>query len=123
MARGFLKIKFHCISYFNILKRYNKYTFLIDFLYVYDMIFEYDDNKSQSNKLKHGIDFEQAKALWQDTLLLEIPIMGCDEPRFLVIGMFKQKHYSAIITYRHNTIRLISVRRSRTEEVDLYEQQ
>jgi uncharacterized protein len=87
------------------------------------VIFEYDENKSQSNKIKHGIDFEQAKALWQDTLLLEIPIMGCDKSRFLVIAILKQKHYSAIITYRHKNIRLISVRRSRTEEVNLYEQQ
>lgn len=84
---------------------------------------EDDINKSQSNKLKHGIDFKQAQALWQDNLLREIPIIGFDEPRFLVIAMLEQKHYSAIITYRHHNMRLISARRSRNEEFNLYEQQ
>ena len=28
------------------------------------MIFEYDPKKSEANKAKHGIDFEETKALW-----------------------------------------------------------
>jgi len=83
--------------------------------------FEFDSNKSESNHFKHGIDFVQAQALWNDPLLLEIPAKLEDEPRFLVIGIIEQQHWSAIVTYRNANIRLISVRRSRKEEVALYE--
>lgn len=83
--------------------------------------FEFDAAKSQSNLQKHGIDFIDAQALWSDSRLLQIPAKTEDEPRFLVIGVIKRKHWSAVITYRGNRIRIISVRRSRTEEVKLYE--
>lgn len=83
--------------------------------------FEFDQTKSLSNLEKHGIDFVQAQNLWNDPDLLEIPAETSDEPRFLLIGRIKQKHWSAIITYRQSNIRIISVRRSRKEEVDLYE--
>jgi uncharacterized protein len=83
--------------------------------------FEFDIAKSESNRAKHGIDFIEAQALWDDAQLLEIPAKIQDEPRYLVIGLIKSKHWSAIITYRGDTIRLISVRRSRTEEVLIYE--
>jgi len=84
-------------------------------------IFEYDPNKSESNQQKHSINFEDAKALWHDPRLLEIPAKTQDEPRYLMIGQIDQKHWSAVITYRGERIRLISVRRSRTEEIALYE--
>ena len=84
-------------------------------------MFEYDENKSQSNRIKHGIDFVEAQKLWEDPNLLEIPVNTQDEPRFLVLGKIDDKHWSAITTDRPPNIRIISVRRSRTEEVDLYE--
>ncbi len=84
-------------------------------------MFEFDDLKSKSNLKKHGIDFIKAQALWNDSNLLEIPTKTIDEPRFLTIGKIEQKHWSAVITYRNGKIRLISVRRSRDEEVTLYE--
>ena len=83
--------------------------------------FEFDEAKSQSNRVKHGIDFEEAQALWDDPMLLEIPAKTTDEPRHLVIGQMAGKHWSAVITYRADRIRLISVRRARIEEVALYE--
>lgn len=85
------------------------------------MGFEYDPEKSASNLIKHGIDFEDARALWSDPNLIEIPAKNTDEPRFLVIGKIGRKHWSAITTYRKNSIRIISVRRSREKEVELYE--
>jgi uncharacterized protein len=85
------------------------------------MPFEYDPRKSVSNHAKHGIDFEQAQQLWDDEAYLEIPARNLDEPRFLVIGKIADKHWSAVITYRDQNIRIISVRRSRDEEIDLYE--
>lgn len=83
--------------------------------------FEYDGDKSQTNLEKHGIDFLDAQALWNDPDLLEIRAKSEDEPRFLVVGLIGQKHWSAVVTYRNGTIRLISVRRSRKREVELYE--
>ena len=83
--------------------------------------FEFDETKSQANFLKHGINFVDAQQLWNDPMLLEIPAKTEDERRFLMIGLINTKHWSAVITYRSANIRLISVRRSRTEEVALYE--
>ena len=83
--------------------------------------FEFDPAKSRSNLKKHGIDFADAQRLWEDIDLLEIPAKIVDEPRSLVIGRIGRKHWSAIITYRGNTIRIISVRRSRKSEVTIYE--
>jgi uncharacterized DUF497 family protein len=85
------------------------------------MRFEFDPNKSLSNFSKHGIDFDVAQNLWNDPDLLEIPAKTTDESRYLVIGKIDGKHWSAVITYRNRTIRLISVRRSRPEEIGLYE--
>jgi len=85
------------------------------------MPFEYDPKKSRSNRDKHGIDFEKAQAIWGDADYLEIPAKTVDEPRWLVIGKIGNKCYSAVITYRGRNIRIISVRRSRDEEVELYE--
>ena len=83
--------------------------------------FEFDQAKSQTNLSKHGINFVDAQDLWNDPRLLEIPVMTDDEPRYLMIGLINGKHWSAITTVRGANIRLISVRRSRSEEVTLYE--
>ena len=85
------------------------------------MYFEFDPKKSDSNKNKHGIDFVEAQELWNDADLLEIPAKTTDEARFLVIGKIDEKHWTGIITYRNDNIRLISVRRARNEEIELYE--
>jgi uncharacterized protein len=85
------------------------------------MEFEWDVDKSRSNREKHGIDFERARELWRDIDRIEIPARDQDEPRFLVIGRIEEKHWSAVITYRGENIRIISVRRSRIEEIRYYE--
>jgi uncharacterized DUF497 family protein len=83
--------------------------------------FEFDEAKSRSNLEKHGMDFVQAQELWKDPDLIEIPAKTTDEPRSLIIGRLGDKHWSAVITHRNENIRIISVRRSRLEEVALYE--
>ena len=85
------------------------------------MAFEFDPQKSNRNAKKHGIDFQKAQELWNDPDLLEIPARTFDEPRFLIVARLGGKHWSAIITYRGPNIRIISVRRARSEEVALYE--
>lgn len=85
------------------------------------MEFEFDPGKSRSNNAKHGIDFVEAQELWLDDMRTETPVFTQNESRFLVVGLIGMKHWSAVITYRGDRIRLISVRRSRPQEVAIYE--
>ncbi len=83
--------------------------------------FEFDHTKSSSNLKKHGMSFEKAQEIWDDPDFVEVPARLQDEPRFLVIGRLAGKLWSAVITYRHNKVRIISVRRARPEEEVVYE--
>ena len=83
------------------------------------MEFEYDP----ANKAKHGLDFEEAKALWDDVRMIEAPARTIDEPRYLAIGMIAAKHWAAVFSRRDGRVRLISVRRARDEEIGHYEGQ
>lgn len=85
------------------------------------MVFEFDPDKSITNLDKHGIDFVRAQAIWEDPDYIEIPLKTADEARFMVIGVVEKKVWSGIITYRGECIRVISVRRSRKEEIEIYE--
>jgi len=85
------------------------------------MNFEFNDLKSRSNREKHDIDFIDAQQLWNDPNILEVEAKTSDEKRFLVIGKIMEKYWSGIITYRNSNIRIISVRRSRKKEIELYE--
>ena len=86
------------------------------------MELDFDEDKSSATLKKHGMDFSTARDIWQDPDVLEIPLATSDEPRLMVIGKIQGKQWSAIITYRgQQRIRIISVRRSRKEEVALYE--
>lgn len=85
------------------------------------MEFEFDPAKSASNLDKHGIDFTQVQALWEDVMRVEIPARTTDEPRWLVIGKIAEKHWSTVVTHREQRVRIISARRARKEERVLYE--
>jgi len=83
--------------------------------------FEFDPAKSASNLKKHGIDFDAVQAIWQDVMRVEVPARTADEPRRLVVGQIDGRHWSVVVTYRGQRVRIISARRSRKEEVALYE--
>jgi uncharacterized DUF497 family protein len=83
--------------------------------------FEFDSAKSAANLEKHDIDFARAQQVWQDVARVEVPARTVDEPRWLVIGRIDGKHWSVVVTYREGRARIISARRSRQEEVALYE--
>jgi hypothetical protein len=85
------------------------------------MEFEFDPAKSASNLEKLGIDFDAVQAIWQDVTRIEIPARTVDEPRWLVVGQMDGKHWSVVVVYRGQRVRIISARRSRKEEVALYE--
>lgn len=84
------------------------------------MLFIYDPEKDQSNIAKHGIGFEEAKSLWDDKGIIEIPAHKQGEKRRMVIARMDNTFWSAIITYRGKAIRIISVRRSTKKEIDFY---
>lgn len=83
--------------------------------------FEFDEQKSSVNLKKHGINFVDAQKLWEDLDLVEISAKTSNESRVLIIGLIEGKHWSSVITHREDKIRIISVRRSRKSEVELYE--
>ena len=71
------------------------------------MEFEFDPAKSASNLEKHGIDFTEVQALWDDAMRVEIPARTTDEPRWLVIGKIAEKHWSAVVTHREQRVRAL----------------
>jgi uncharacterized DUF497 family protein len=83
--------------------------------------FEFDSDKSERNKSKHGIDFVEAQRRWDDPEMIEIPARTTDEVRHLIVGRIEHKHWSAVITHRGQRTRIISVRRSRESEIQTYE--
>jgi len=85
------------------------------------MEYEFDDRKNEINLRKHGIDFIEAQNLWIDPDRIEIPAKTIDEQRFLLIGKIFDKYWSCIFTHRGEKVRIISARRSRKEEIDIYE--
>jgi uncharacterized DUF497 family protein len=85
------------------------------------MKFEFNEAKSNANRLKHGIDFVEAQSLWADDHRLEVPARVTDEARFVVLAKVRNKIWAAVITYRSDKIRIISVRRARKREISLYE--
>lgn len=90
-------------------------------VYLPGMPFEYDKHKSAANAEKHGMSFEEAQDLWLDPDLLVIPARTDDEPRSLAIGRIHGRCWAAVTTMRGANVRIISVRRARKKEVDIYE--
>ena len=87
------------------------------------MRFEYDENKSITNKIKHGISFEDAKVLWEDDNALVVPANIVDsEVRYALISQLNKKCYVAIFTIRDANYRIMSVRRCRKKEEIAYEE-
>jgi len=85
------------------------------------MEYKFDKRTNEINLKKHGIDFIGAQELWDDLDRIEIPAKTIDEQRFLMIGKISDKYWSCVFTYRNEKVRIISVRRSRKEEIDIYE--
>lgn len=83
--------------------------------------FEFDPAKSAANLVKHDIDFEAAQSIWRDSRCIEVPARTTDEPRWMVIGQIDGRCWSAVVTYRDDHVRIISVRRSREGEETIYE--
>ena len=90
---------------------------------VFEVEFEYDPRKSEANLFNHGISFAQSQKLWTEgkTVTFNSNNAGNDESRQITIGIIEGKYYSAITTQRAGRTRIISVRRARQREIDIYE--
>ena len=84
-------------------------------------VFEFDPAKSAANKAKHGIDFVEAQLVWNDADRVVIVSTYPDESRALTIGRIAGKMWTVIVTHRAENVRIISARRSRQEEIDVYQ--
>ena len=85
------------------------------------MMFEFDKNKSESNKNKHGIGFDTAKKLWEDPNRVEIPARWVNESRYILIAWLDDELWTAVYTIRNKNTRIISVRKSRRDEKEIYD--
>lgn len=88
-------------------------------------MFEFDQAKSDGNRAKHGIDFDEAQALWLDEQKVMLPTARVrpEEQRWLVVGRIGDPIWTAVVTGRGEAIRIISVRRARKDEAEAYERQ
>ncbi len=85
------------------------------------MDFEFDCAKDLANQEKHGISFAEAQKLWNDAEAIQIPAISETEERHALLGSLRSRVWAAFFTYRGTSIRIISVRRARPKEVELYE--
>jgi uncharacterized DUF497 family protein len=85
------------------------------------MEFEFDPAKSKINKERHGLDFDDAQVLWFDPDSVGFVAKSDDEDRYAIIANLNKRLWVAFYTPRENRIRIISVRRARTNERKLYE--
>lgn len=83
-------------------------------------MFEYDPKKNIANKVKHGINFEEAQVLWEDENRVIFLTNYLDEKRELLTGMAGAQIWTTVYTIRDRNIRIISVRRARKHEKEIY---
>ncbi|NKB65781.1 MAG: BrnT family toxin [Candidatus Latescibacteria bacterium] len=85
------------------------------------MNFEWDSAKNDANLEKHGIDFHGAQSIWQDVVVtFQSPQSQHGETRFLAIGLYKEREIAVVYTIRADRKRLISARRARKNEREIY---
>jgi uncharacterized DUF497 family protein len=84
------------------------------------MEFEFDPAKSEANLRKHKIDFEEAQELWKDEHAAVVDARSDSESRQALIGCCREKVWIAFFTERSSKVRLISVRRARPAEEEMY---
>jgi uncharacterized DUF497 family protein len=89
------------------------------------MRFEWDPNKDEINRRKHGISFEEAKTVFYDeyAILFDDPDHSEEEDRFLILG-FSQRENLCIVSHCYRgedeIIRIISARKATKTETSYY---
>lgn len=81
--------------------------------------FEWDEEKSRANLIKHGISFDDASQIFYGLTVVKGSIRN-NEERWIAIGEFNDRIMTVIFTRRNNSIRIISARRPRPDEKRAY---
>ncbi len=85
-------------------------------------MFEWDDEKARQNIIKHGVTFDEAKAVFSDpfAFMRYDDRFDYGEDRFVIIGMSAAKVLYVVAVERDGPIRIISARKATREEADVY---
>ncbi|MFN8439732.1 MAG: BrnT family toxin [Caldilineaceae bacterium] len=85
--------------------------------------FEWDDNKDQINRQKHGVSFEVAKQIFDDPRALPFEDIehSQKEARYKMIGLSRAGLLLVSFTYRKRRVRIISARRANAHLQRMYE--
>ena len=89
------------------------------------MLFEWDEDKAESNLRKHRVPFDEAQTVFLDDLSITVPDADHSqtEVRFRIVGMSDKKRVLVVsFTERGERIRLISARKARRSEIKDYEE-
>ena len=81
--------------------------------------FEWDENKNTSNIAKHRIAFADAATIFMKPHAVIVSTFS-KEPRFMAIGMLREHIITVVFTRRGKVIRIISARRARHDEKEIY---
>ena len=88
------------------------------------LTFEWDENKSELNLKKHGVDFEEAKTIFNDphAITIDDPDHSVAEERYLDTGISSTGRMLIVwYTERNENIRIIGCRRAIRSERKIYE--
>lgn len=88
--------------------------------------FTWDNNKAQSNEVKHGINFHEAKTVFYDDCarIIHDPDNPSNEERYIILGLSTKLRILVVVhCYRENDnqIRIISARKATRNERKTYE--
>ncbi len=86
-----------------------------------DARFEWDDEKARTNRIRHRISFEEARAVFDDPDRIEIMDEDeSDEERWIAIGLANDACIVVIFTERNQRTRIISARKADRHERSKY---
>jgi hypothetical protein len=83
---------------------------------------EWNEEKAASNRRKHGIDFDEAIEVFYGATLLRRSDRNMEE-RWIAIGESEDRVITVVVTWRGDTLRIISARRARKNEKRAYHQE
>jgi uncharacterized DUF497 family protein len=92
-------------------------------MFVYTIIFEWDEEKRINNVEKHGVDFSIVQELWNSSMLVvEDTRYQYNEKRWIAMTEFKKRVMVIVYTKRRlNTVRIISLRKANKREINYYD--
>ena len=82
------------------------------------MLIDFDPAKDEANRSKHGVSLAFGARVFEDADHVVLPSLRPidGEDRYKVVGMVDDRLWTAVHVRRGETIRMISVRRSNSDE-------